>query len=409
MEKTEHAIGAKKSNKGSHFERWQKVLVICFLVYLTGFFLAPNGEVQQRWFYYTVTIIASFMLILKAKSIFSDPDSKTLTPVTIITILLAIPFLWTEDSNYLRTVRIGLEQWLFVFSFCLSIFYAWKEPKTITKTIPNIIMVCAGIALILYFHKILSIHKFENVSGALALSSNPNQTGMPFGAAAMLALSRTHLSTKKKTKALWLIFGLLLASATIFSSARSAMLGLAVGTSTLLYLKTRNRYLFVIPALGAILFSAFIFFHYEHPLHEILSGRSEIWLHMWEKFKNHPVFGIGGSRSYAVIIAPYLNGGHIKLEAHSLYFALAYYAGVYGVLIFGSLLFISLKRGQSASHESRYIFIPLLAYGLSVQIFEGLYPIYVPHPFWLFTWLPISILALSHEETNKTDQQETRP
>ena len=86
---------------------------------------------------------------------------------------------------------------------------------------------------------------------------------------------------------------------------------------------------------------------------------------------------------------------HTKLEAHSLYFGIAYYAGIYGIAVFLILMKKTLQAGFTSSPIVKTIYLPLLTYGLTVHVFEGIYPVFVPHPFWLFTWLPILILIFS--------------
>lgn len=95
---------------------------------------------------------------------------------------------------------------------------------------------------------------------------------------------------------------------------------------------------------------------------------------------------------------------HAKLEAHSLYFGIAYYAGIYGIAVFLILMKKTVQAGLGSSQMIKIIYLPLLTYGLTVHVFEGVYPIFKPLPFWLFTWLPILILIFSEKETMNTQE-----
>ena len=376
------------------FQSWQKYLVVCFLIYLGGFYIAPDGGVQQRWFYYTVTLIASFMLIFKGRTILSDPRADGLKFVMALTFLLAIPFLWNREPYYLVTVRNGIERWFFVFSFCLAVFYCWKRPQILTRTAPRIILICAGIALALLYYKAISLGQYQFLKGYGPLSTHANQTGMPMGAAATLAMSQALLSTQRRWRFAWLVYAGLLASATVLSTSRSAMLGFAFASAAVYYLHSGKRWIFVVPLIFGLIGLAYILLYYPDPIHKALSGREHIWSHIWHGFQNNPFFGVGATTTNEVIS----HRGH-KLEAHSMYFAVAYYAGIYGLIVAGLLLLRIFRNISIAPEAVRHTYIPLLAYGLAVQTFEGVYLIYVPHPFWLFTWLPFSVFLLYSQRT----------
>lgn len=373
------------------FESWKFYLVVCFVIYLSGFFLAPSHDFQMRWFYYTVTVITVFMLLFKGKVILSGKDARPLKYFALITLLLFLPYLWTPDSNYVRTVRLGLERWLFVYSFALAVFYCLKRPELVEKWIPLVLITCAFVALCMVFYNAISLQKLHNVSGMLCLGWNPNQTGMPLGVAAVFCLScwfAGRLSWKRSL--FWCLLTGLFAFGVWLTTARSAMLGLVIAGGVVLSMKLNRKWVLIIPLLVIGLVIFYVIQHKPNPENYMLTGRVAIWQHIWEVFKANPVFGGGGRSTYAVIT---LANGH-KLEAHSMYFGVAYYAGSFGLLVLFGMLAVTIIRGLGASRRMQWMYFPLLAYGLTVHVFEGIYPLFTPHPFWLFTWLPILMLLL---------------
>lgn len=383
------------------FLSWQKYLVVCFLIYLAGFYVAPSGEFQLRWFYYTVTVVAGFMLIFRARAIFATDHQGELKRFCLISFLLFLPFLWTPDTDYLHTLRVGVERWLFVFSLALAVFYGASRSDLLGKWVPRLLILCAGIALLLLFIKALKTGKYYNLTGMMVLSSNPNQTGMPMGAACTLCLSLWMSGKLTWQRSLfWLSFAVLFALAVYITTTRSAMLGLLVVFFVLLSIRTRHRWLLLLPVGLVVGGVVYVFTTSPDPLHYLLSGRLLIWEHIWDTFKANPWFGRGATDTYAVIRWPSTGA---KLEAHSLYFGLAYYAGIFGLLVFGWLMWLVRARVRKLPAQLFWVYFPLLVYGLIVSLFEGVYLIYHPHPFWLFTWLPIMALLFSQTETKKTE------
>lgn len=377
------------------FVQWQTYLVGCFLIYLAGFYLAPTAESQLRWFYYSVTVIAFFMLVFKGKAIFSSDKQGGLKWFALISFLLFLPFLWTPDTDYVRTVRIGVERWLFVFSFALAVFYCARRPLLLEKWVPLLLVVCATLALCLLLAKSLWLHQYINATGMLLLSGNPNQAGMPLGVGCILSLSLWFSGRMSVRRNLfWGVLVALFAIGVWITTARSAMLGLVVAGTLILYLRSRCQFVWLMPVALVALVIAYAS-QQPNPAHYLLSGREPIWSHIWDVFSANPWFGQGAQQTYAVILF-----GDLKLEAHNLYFGIAYYAGVFGLLVFAMLLWHAVKQGRKLSRQMRWIYFPLLVYGLTVHLFEGIYPIYHPHPFWLFTWLPILVLMLSESEKN---------
>lgn len=381
------------------FEKWQVYLVACFIFFLLCFFLAPTREFRMRWFYYTVTPISAMMLIFRGQKIFAADGEHRLKWFALLTFLFFIPFLWTQDVDYLRTVRHGVERWLYVFSFGLAVFYCVRSPRLVSYWIPRLLVACGVVALGLLFYNVVTLQRYHNVVGMLTLASNPNQTGMPLGVACVLCMSlwfSGHLSWRRSLA--WGGLTALFALGIWFTTARSAMLGVLVVGAFVLYLKTRYKWVLVLPIIVVIAAIIYVIFNLSHPEHYMLSGRMAIWQHIWEAFKANPWFGVGAKSSYAVVRIPQ------KLEAHSLYFSVAYYAGSLGLVVLFALLWCCVKCGLRASKEIRWVYFPLLVYGLTVHLVEGIYPLYEPHPFWLFTWLPILVLLMS---VNNTPQQST--
>jgi O-antigen ligase len=239
----------------------------------------------------------------------------------------------------------------------------------------------------------MSLRQYSNMTGMLLLSGNSNQTGMPLGVGCILSLSlwfSGKLSWRRNLA--WGVLVLLFSWGVWITTTRSAMLGLVVAASLILYMKTHRKLVWLIPVTLIVAVVSYVCWHWPNPEHYLFSGRVQIWSHIWSVFKLHPWFGQGAQQTYAVILL-----GHWKLEAHNLYFGIAYYAGVFGLLTYAVLLWLSVRQGRKLTLQMRWIYFPLLVYGLTVHLFEGIYPIYRPHPFWLFTWLPILVLMLADE------------
>lgn len=382
------------------FSKWKTYLIACFFVYLAGFYLSPDRDFHMRWFYYTITAISVFMLLIKGREIFSGDRSGNLRFVAIITLLFFLPFLWTPDADYQRTVRHGIERLLFVFSFVLATYYCCRREKLVERYIPLLLVASASIALILFFYRTALYPDAIYKTGMLILSSNPNQTGMPMGVASILCLSLWLCKDDLRGRRLiWLALSLLFAAGVAIAATRSAMLGLLAAVAMLLYIRTDRKVFIVAPLVALMAVVALLFFYYSNPVQHLLPGRSAIWAHIWETFRDHPWFGQGAKSTYMVIRGPcgLCDSDHAKLEAHSLYFGIAYYAGIYGIVVLLVLLGKTLRNGLAATKEIQTLYLPLLIYGLAVHAFEGIYPLYKPNPFWLFTWLPILVLLFSRE------------
>lgn len=126
----------------------------------------------------------------------------------------------------------------------------------------------------------------------------------------------------------------------------------------------------------------------------LLSHRPSLWGEFLSHYSNFNLLwgsGLAGS----ITVFSEVQG--VKLEPHSLYFALILRGGLLAAALYALLVILAIRKHVSSSAHSN-IWGYILLFGLITQGFEGVYPVRSPNSFWLYTWLPILMLMMKTEK-----------
>lgn len=380
-------------------------LITGLLLYVTGFYLSPTSKGQYLALHIGMILPALYFSFWHFPRHFLRPD-KALLWILVTTLLLYLPSMWVS-GDIIDTLRKNLKHVIFVLSFAIAIRHGYLYYPSLMALLPRLLFISNIVALACFFIALAQtgITPGGNI-GMGNLGENPNETGLALsvGLICLLSLWQRH------SRGALLMLSIPLCIAIYLAYSRAAFLGLAVTLPFAIAFyherpKLALAYL-MICALGATLICALMAWgHLDAD--QLLSRRPTVWkafLHANPDF--HWLWGAGLDGSVSV----FSHTLGLKLEAHSLFFALWLRGGLLSVVVFIGLVAASVRQSQPGSSPSN-VWLYILLFGLVTQFFEGIYPVRAPNSFWLYTWLPLLMLALrvssasnSHRPQPSTEQ-----
>lgn len=265
-------------------------------------------------------------------------------------------------------------------------------------------IVHAIVAVLQSFGVLSNYNYFFNTTG---LFSNPG----PYGCYLSFALSAflpcvifNYASFKRTQKVLSVLAVLLLLYGLIQSDSRAAYLATIVTVMICLFLRFRSRIRIKRIHMGVLLllFSGIMLVLYMHRPSSA-NARLGIWKITVQAVGRKPLLGYGTDgfqRTYMLKQADYLNDADEEMRrnadevktAFNVPLELLYEQGIIGLLLWGSILFLSIKGilGTTDNKNSLLLF-PILSF-LVFSLFS------YPHQIWGFTCPFIAMLSLSGKD-----------
>lgn len=282
-------------------------------------------------------------VLVSGKSAFSNLQTK------LWLLLLGYMALWVPFANNNYWALMTLKEMALYFFFYLGIVTFVNT----TDRMQKLIFMWLGVHAFLGINGIL--HHGQGVGGWLG---DENDFGMEMNVAVPVAFFMYQAARTQRAKFMYIALVGLFVMTVVSTSSRGAFLGLlALGTYCWLYSPRKILSLILgICLIGLVLVAAPQ--EYWDRIGSITddstmeSGtagqRMFTWGIGWEMFMANPVFGVGQG-NFPWTIGEYLGGRTWQTkslsgrQAHSLYFTLMPELGLIGVIIFGSMVYLSYK------------------------------------------------------------------
>jgi len=359
------------------------------VLYLCGFFLAPSSKAQYLTLYIGLILPALYFSLWQSKRYFLS-ERKTLLWLLIICLALYLPSLWvTEDV--LDTLRKNLKGVLFVMSLAVAVRHLYMHHPALAARFPTILFASSLGALCLFY--VVLAQKGVISEGNLGmgnLGDNPNEAGLALSVG-MLILA-VHLIKRPRITGFLLVIPFVIAI--YLANSRSAMLGLAVTLPFAFLFERQQRKFAIVYLLASIIGAGVVIILMLQGIldaERLLSRRPSLWGEFLSHYSN---FNLWWGSGLAGSITVFSDVQGVKLEPHSLYFALVLRGGLLAAALYVILITLAIRR-YASSAPANSIWLYILLFGLITQGFEGVYPVRPPNSFWLYTWLPILMLIMN--------------
>ena len=393
-------LSSSQSRSERVFSIW---LITGLFLYVTGFYLSPTSKGQYLTLYIGMILPALYFSFWRFRDYFLRPNNAQLWVFAAV-LLLYLPSMWVS-GDILDTLRKNLKHVIFVLSFAIAIRHGYLHYPSLMARLPCLLFISSTVALACFFIALAKagITPGGNI-GIGNLGENPNETGLALsvGLICLLSLWQQH-----PNKAL-LILAIPLCIAIYLAYSRAAFLGLAVTLPfAIVFYQGKFKLALIyltMCALGATLICTLMALGYLDA-DQLLSRRPTVWDAFLSANPDfHWLWGAGLDGSVSVFSKTL----GLKLEAHSLFFALWLRGGLFSLAVFIGLVAASVRQQQAGSSPSN-VWLYILLFGLVTQFFEGIYPVRAPNSFWLYTWLPLLMLALRVPPANNspTSQPDT--
>lgn len=210
----------------------------------------------------------------------------------------------------------------------------------------------------------------------------------------------------KEQKIYWLLVIIPLI-ALILTESRGGLIALFAGIITIIYLlnkdKFRQKQIFSLSVVGLLIAIGAIIIALNYKSESNLL-RLEIYKYSWELIKAHPVFGVGLGGYFSALKELNLgqsfieNGLVYALHPHNLIFALWLNLGLVGLIIFGTICFISIKDLFVKNNKFGFFLISALIAILVHGLFDTTYfKNDLSAIFWLI--IALTVITTKYEPT----------
>jgi len=358
------------------------------VLYLCGFFLAPSSKAQYLTLYIGLILPALYFSLWQGRRYFLSED-RTLLWVLVITLALYLPSLWVSGDT-LDTLRKNLKGVLFVMSLAIAVRHLHMHYPALAARIPAILFASSLVALCLFYVALAQQGLLSDGNiGMGNLGDNPNEAGLALSVG--LLILTVYLVKQPRITGLLLAIPFIIAI--YLANSRSAILGLAVILPFAFLFERQQRKLAVAYLIACVIGAGImitLMLQGVLDAERLLSRRPSLWGEFLSHYSNFNLLwgsGLAGS------ITVFSEVQAIKLEPHSLYFALVLRGGLLAVALYAILVTLAIRKSASSSPADS-IWLYILIFGLITQGFEGVYPVRPPNSFWLYTWLPILMLTM---------------
>ncbi|HEY6906843.1 MAG TPA: O-antigen ligase family protein [Ignavibacteriaceae bacterium] len=329
-----------------------------------------------------------------------------------------------------------------VFFIIVYIIYSFMDRIKYIKTVLAALTFAAIVITISILSEYLStgfnvvdtaVGKEIRMTGIL---SNINAAGSFYGALFPILLSLAGIIKVSKYKILLYVLNIFLFCGIIFTTSRSAYLGILAGTLFVFYILNKKLFVKFIIILGTAILIVFItpslnnFFSIFLRFESGVSQRDHLWALSIHMIKDHPFFGIGpGAYSYEmlnyfpVLLNTWVGQQLIILRdvtfgannSHNFFLFFASDMGVLGLITAILLPVTFVRSGMIAmrkfrNHDTKFytLTVGIMAAGLGLfvrGIFEGIglltYGwITMDLPFWIIFTILISLNHYDHKLVN---------
>lgn len=227
----------------------------------------------------------------------------------------------------------------------------------------------------------------------LASYDNTITAGLHISFLCIAALWAMFNSKRKVTIIFFYLTFFILLSAVFLTFARTAWVGVLTSLLVMsIYEFKRNKTkVFAVYAVLIMLAMLYLSLFYSFDVARGLTYRDKIWVGLFENLQGVKdwVFGVGPSASVSFIKLP---SGDFAVHAHNIYVETIYRNGLFGLLLFLSLLFF-VVRNLIISKDNREssFFTAIICAGAVAMFFDFSDLIYSPNLIWLWLWFPVAV------------------
>ena len=365
------------------------LLAFSLILILGLYFLAENGRINAF-----ATYLVSIAIILMAG--LGQINFRSLLQPLWVTICLLLMYLvvaanWAAGGEGLAK-HSGYA--LLIASFLLGLRYSVQSNPAFLTWFLVVAVACGTTSAALSLQLHVALPEYQPLPEprlyGFGRLNNPMISAVSYGFVLVCAV---HLATQTRRHwhwALLLLAGVTLLAAIALTGTRVVWLGIAVAAGLIVAQEVQRfalaAFTGVLIATGAL---AIALLGWEEVTRRALSFRPEIWQEFLARTLAANIWIGVGSGSDASWVTEVETFKH----AHSIFMSTFYYGGVLGlVLLLGMLACCCQQLRASAASPLRSLAIALLAFGVTLGLFDGDAILTKIDQQWWLVWFPVALV-----------------
>ena len=394
-------FSVKKSFKYFYF-------IALLLLFFSGYYLTEYSGSKYssslRFFLLAGVLLLIWherKLMQRSFQAFIERNNYTLNPLVIVLLLFFIYIVslsvFFGDFEVIRRSIV-----LMVFLMVVSVYSAtlsFKYSKLIYSL--GVFGFFVGV-LYLYEYLVLSEfavfdyrkHRVQSTGFSwLASYDNTITAALHISFLFVAALWGLFNSKRKVSIVFFYITFFILLAAVFVTSARTAWIAIATSLLVFLLFEIKRNKLKVLSVYSVLVVLALFYLSlfYSLDFARGLTHRDTIWLGLLSNLENVRdwVFGAGPAASVSFVKLP---NNTYAVHAHNIYVETIYRNGLLGLVLFLSLVLLSVREFiLSASKKEAVFFIAIICSGSVAMFFDFSNLIYSPNLVWLWLWFPVAV------------------
>lgn len=357
--------------------------------FLSAFFWA-SGPAPLRVVFYLFLLIPFFCVLPWRKFRLEEYGGYYTVAALSFATYSVLASLWGDAADF----GFFLKQWFFLaFWLCGLAWVFYHRPVKVQRLYLMVMLVGAVCSLSsLYIFYVHQQNPLATRLNGFGLAENSTIVAQIFGVATLLAYIGSLQATSWKRSPGYFILALICALPVLMSQTRGAALALIlVAFAALLIVRPQWRIWVPQVVLGIVAVTVFFTLtNMEEVLQNrgiSLSYRNVIWIELFSRALENPLFGIGYEENSRIII-PDVDVFH---HAHNSWVDILYYSGLIGLAL-ALWHWLLLLRSFSRDRDILPLYL-WLAYGCICLFSNGSSLLTRPDQQWLMYWVPAGILA----------------
>lgn len=369
------------------------VLTIGVLFYVLGFFLLPSSK-QNTIFY--LTVIFPWLLLLpyslKKGVLPSHPIFKL---IVIGLIYYCISSFWSSDpgESFNKVAKYAAYIFIFISSVHLLINHKENNENHIIKIIFFSAIISGVLTVIQQWGSLVDGRLMHSM--VTGVSSNPINTAVFFGVAALMAVHIFRATEKNSYAILALLTFFFFYTIIFFSKSRGPIIALFIALPIMFFfLKARTKlrnYIFLGLLFIFMLSLTNIAFEQTSQRFSEPNYRIEIWTAGFELLKDNLLFGTGLNYNDKIIISE-----HSFTHVHNSFLQFLVTGGLAGAGLFGAVIIFAISIGLRNDNPTIRIFTIWFLFGCLCLSTNGKLLIARPSSIWFSFWLPLTLILVLH-------------
>lgn len=366
-------------------------LIYTYLIFLSGFFLAPTNHLHRNFYY--LFVIVPFLFGLDSKLVQNCIRSKLFQLSFLFLLYFWASMFWTDahlsSEEYYDLSRYFLMLVIFIIA-TMMLSSASDKFFDHMKFWLCLVAFIAAISVILIFY---TSHSFPQarLRGPFDYTHNPNQAAMHYGFVGIIAFYSFFSSKLKRCK---IFFSSVLLTTVVYillCQSRGPLL--AIICSIILGLIFEKRWMAIgtvtIICVGFIFIVELVDIGIRSFIERGISYRIDLWFGALKRISLAPVLGEGYFTDANVMqISGY------ELSPHNVLLLVMVKSGIVG----GSLISILIMTALAYSFNffkvsGNWLYVNLFVYFAVCMTFDSAHLLYKPSLAWLIFWLPVGLIA----------------